>query len=213
MPCTVTSIARCTVYGGFAAVVLTCLYSVYLASGPAAFELDAVSGTAAKARLEKFGNWPKSVDPRDIEKVTWSYQSTIDIHSSWYRIELKPDAATSWMDKIHETAVAGAKVETDHLNEGAEGVHRMIPGPPPLHRQTSKTPNWWQPPAIDFRATEVMIWYKSSDSGVGRATYSAFDPSAGVLWIYEYSAQHDQLWSRRNVPPGEVFSTLPSPKG
>jgi hypothetical protein len=53
-----------------------------------------------------------------------------------------------------------------------------------------------------------MLWYTDYDSGVGRATNSAFDKSTGILWIYDYACQHDRLWSPGNVPPGDVFSTV-----
>lgn len=92
---------------------------------------------------------------------------------------------------------------------GSEGVSRTIAGPPPQHRQTGSTPGWWTPPAIVFRATEAMEWYTGYGSGVGRATYSAYDQATGELWIYEYSGQHDQLWDLGKVPAGEQFSTLP----
>ena len=77
-----------------------------------------------------------------------------------------------------------------------------------MHRQTGTTPTWWSPPAIDFRATELMKWYRGYDSGVGRATYSGYDETTKTLWIYEYSCQHDQLWSQGNVPTGQQFSTI-----
>ena len=87
----------------------------------------------------------------------------------------------------------------------SRGVSRTIAGPPPLHSQTGETPVWWKPPSTDFRATEVMLWYKQYASGVGRATYTAFDQHTGMLWIYEYACQHDILWPNGEVPPGKVF--------
>ena len=92
------------------------------------------------------------------------------------------------------------------LHEGLEGVHRILGGPPPLHRQTGATPAWWSPSAIDFRATEIMVWYEGHYSGVGRAVYSGYDESSKTLWIYEYACQHDQLWPPRAIPAGEQFS-------
>jgi len=145
------------------------------------------------------------VDPKDVEKVTWVYESTIDSHSSWYRVKLTPDAATAWTDRIHSEAEKNDDSHGDHI-EGVEGVHRTVPGPPPLRQQTGETPGWWTPPVIEFRATEVMIWYRNSSSGYGRATYSAFDKAAEVLWIYEYGAQHDLLWTRGQSPAGESFT-------
>lgn len=209
MPVTLRNIMRILVYGGCACTVLFCVFSVFLAApfGGSRFELIEVAGAAAKARLDRFGLWPASVDPQDVESVTWISQSTIDSHSSWYRVKLTPDAASSWMNNIHEQQELDSRQSLDHLDEGLEGVHRSLPGSPPQHRQTGKTPTWWTPPPIEFRATEVMTWYRHDNSGYGRATYSAFDVSNGLLWIYEYGAQHDLLWSRGDVPPGQVFST------
>ena len=82
-------------------------------------------------------------------------------------------------------------------------MRRAIEGPPPLHQQTGTTPAWWKPPAIEFRATEEMSWYENYDSGVGHATYTAFDESTGRLWIYKYSCQHDILWQHGQLPEGE----------
>ena len=53
-----------------------------------------------------------------------------------------------------------------------------------------------------------MKWYRNNDSGVGRATYSGYDEATNSLWIYHYSAQHDRLWTRGDVPAGEQFSTI-----
>jgi hypothetical protein len=81
--------------------------------------------------------------------------------------------------------------------EKVEIIPGNVVGPPPLHKQTGVTPVWWTPPAISFRATEIMLWYDGFDSGVGRAAYSAFDESTGILWMYDYAAQHDLLWPER----------------
>jgi hypothetical protein len=112
------------------------------------------------------------------------------------------------MDQMHKHQEDWSKQCLHHLHEGLEGVHRTISGPPPQHWQTGETPSWWTPPGIDFRATEVMLWYTNYDSGVGRATYSGFDESNGVLWVYDYASQHDILWSHGGMPAGDLFTTI-----
>ncbi len=97
--------------------------------------------------------------------------------------------------------------ELGDLHEGVEGVHRTVAGPPPANWQTGECPSWWTPPKIDFRATEVMLWYTNYESGVGRATYTSFDRQSGVLWIYDYACQHDKLWTHGNIPPGTMFTS------
>ena len=106
------------------------------------------------------------------------------------------------MDHIHAAQERNSKSCLHHLHEGLEGVHRNIVGPPPMHWQTGNAPAWWTPPALDFRATVIMLWYTDYDSGVGRATYSGFDESTGTLWIYDYACQHDEVWSHGDVPEG-----------
>ena len=183
---------------------------MYLASGTARFELNDASGADAKvSAVAKMGHWPTSVDPGDVESVSWKYEGMIDSHSQWYRINLTSDAAISWIDSVHEHQESANRTSQ---NDVVEGVRRTIAGPPPLHQQTGETPKWWAPPAIEFRATEVMLWSEGSGSVRGNATYSAFDPSTGWLWIYEYGAQHDLLWTKGDVPPGDAFSnTTESP--
>jgi len=112
------------------------------------------------------------------------------------------------MDQAHKHQEISSKQSLHDLHEGLEGVHRILTGPPPQHSRTGDTPTWWKPPTLDFRATEVMLWYTNYDSGVGRATYSTFDESMGTLWIYNYACQHDILWSRGNMPTGDIFSTI-----
>lgn len=203
---TARTITRFAFYGGCVLLVLFALGLPYLfdpfGGWAGRVELDAVAGTVARDQLNA---WPPAVAPGDVENVTCKLQSTIDSHSSWYRLQLTPDAAASWMNSVHAAEESEShEKQGDHI-EGVEGVHRMIPGPPPLHRQTGETPDWWTPPEVEFRATEVMVWYRNYSSGVGRATYSAFDESSGVLWIYEYGAQHDLLWTRGQPPAGDRF--------
>ena len=57
-----------------------------------------------------------------------------------------------------------------------------------------------------------MLWYDNYYSGVGRATYSGFDESTSLLWIYEYAAQHDKLWEPGDRPTGIDFSTVNPPQ-
>ena len=168
-------------------------------------EINGLSGLAAKRRLN---DWPADVDPRDVHNVSYKSEYSRDSYSSWYRIELTAGAAERWMNQIHTHQEDWSRQCLHHLHEGLEGVHRTIAGPPPHHQQTGETPNWWIPPSFNFRATEVMLWYTNYCSGVGRASYSAFDESTGVLWIYDYSSQHDILWSHGSVPTGNVFKSL-----
>jgi len=165
-------------------------------------EFDGLSGRAAKRRLP---GWPAGVAAGDVEAVSYKSESSRDSHSKWIRIRLTEDAASIWMDHAHQDQENSYKQRRHHLHEG---VHRTVVGPPPQRSQTGITPTWWNPPSIDFRATEVMLWYTDYDSGVGRATYSAFDESTGALWVYSYACQHDLLWTRGNPPTGTPFSKI-----
>lgn len=168
-------------------------------------EFNELPGDAAKRRLNE---WPADVDYREVEAVSYQSDFSRDSYSSWYRIRLTSSAAERWMNQIHTRQEVSSRQCLDNRDEGLEGVHRTIAGPPPQHWQTGTTPTWWTPPRIDFRTTEVMLWYTDFDSGVGRATYSAFDGSTGLLWIYDYASQHDILWPHGNIPKGNVFTTL-----
>ncbi len=160
-------------------------------------EFTDLSGTSAK---KYFGPaWPKGVKLEDVESVSFKSSASIDSSSAWYRIKLCKPAASTWAEELHQLEQQG-RFNTD---KKLEGVKRTISGPPPLHRQTGTTPKWWSPPKIDFRATEVMVWYSDGHSGVGRATYSGFDDSDNTLWIYAYSCQHDLLWEQGKLPEGE----------
>lgn len=168
-------------------------------------EFADLSGSSAKRKLGDA--WPSSVDPGDVDSMSYKTERSRDSFSSWFRIKLTEPAAVSWADQLHAGQERCARSAVSDLHENIECVHRTVDGPPPLHWQTGETPAWWSPPSVPFRATEIMLWYKDNDSGVGRATYSAFDESSGVLWAYEYAAQHDKLWS-----PGEMPAELPDPK-
>jgi hypothetical protein len=158
--------------------------------------VEFVDFSGEKANRALVSAWPPSVRPDEVKRVSYKHQSSRDSYSSWYRIELTSDAARRWMDRIH----AGKERASSASINQAERVHRTVVGPLPLRRQTGTTPAWWSPPSIEFRATEAMLWYKENDSGVAHATYSAFDPSVGTLWIYQYAAQQDHLWSRGAAP-------------
>lgn len=162
-----------------------------------------LSGESASQRLETV--WPKGVDPATVESVSYQTDWSRDSSSTWYRIRLPGPAATTWQDSVHaDQQNSSQQLRTTN---DLEGVNRMIAGPPSLRHKTGDTPAWWQPPGMPFRATELMIWYSLPDSGVARATYSAFDDATSSLWIYEYTCQHDRLWKRRNVPSGERFNS------
>jgi hypothetical protein len=168
-------------------------------------EFIALSAQAAKRRLPA---WPNGVPESEVESVSYKSSHSRDSYSSWYCVKLTNNAARNWQDYAHLHQETWSRQCLDNRDEGLEGVHRTIDGPPPLHSQTGETPAWWLPPAIAFRATEVMLWYDSFYSGVGRATYTAFDASKQTLWIYDYASQHDILWKQGNVPSGQIFTTL-----
>ena len=158
-------------------------------------------GPAAKARLGK--SWPATVDPDAVVSLDYRSESSIDSSSTWYRIRLGQADAAAWIDDAHFHEEDWTRNLAD--THFPEGVRRKISGPPALRRQTGETPEWWSPPALAFTATEIMIWYTDGDSGVARATYSAFDKSNSTLWIYCYTCQHDRLWQRGQLPNGEVI--------
>lgn len=166
-------------------------------------EFAELSGSAAKRRLPY---WPVGVVASDVETVSFKSAHSRDSYSSWYCIELTDDAALTWSKQAHAQQVEWSKQCLHGRHECLEGVNRTLDGPPPLHSQTGETPGWWSPPAITFRATEVMLWYDDFYSGVARATYTAFDETNQTLWIYDYACQHDILWPRGNVPNGDVFT-------
>lgn len=165
-----------------------------------AHDFTDLSGRRAKGRLGDA--WPSIVDASVVQLVSYKYEASMDSDSSWYRIQLPKDAATQWMDHIHAKQERDSKSILDHHHEGLEGVHRTIVGPPSMQWRTGDTPHWWSPPEIEFRATEIMLWYRNYHSGVGHATYSVFDESTSTLWIYDYRAQHNKLWSHGDVPKG-----------
>lgn len=161
-------------------------------------------GGLAKQRLS---DWPEGIDPGDVQAMSYKSEQSRDSYSSWYRIAIRANDAEKWISQIHSRQEQRSREYLGGQHEALEGVCRTITSPPPLHQQTGKTPIWWKPPNIDFRATEVMLWYKQYYSGVGRATYTSYDQEQGVLWIYDYACQHDVLWPHGEVPAGEVFTS------
>ena len=168
-------------------------------------EFTALSASAAKRRLP---DWPDGVATSDVDTISFKSAHSRDSYSSWLCIKITDDAALTWSNQAHTHQEEWSKQCLHDLHEGLEGVRRTVDGPPPLHSQTGETPSWWSPPAIPFRATEVMLWYDDFYSGVGRATYTAFDNSDQTLWVYDYACQHDTLWAQGSVPNGDVFTTL-----
>jgi hypothetical protein len=166
-------------------------------------EFTELPGPQASERLG--ADWPTEVDPTAVLAVSFKLESSIDSYSAWYRIQLSPESAAAWQNAQHARKEQEVKTRKD--NDG-EGLHLVIAGPPALRNHTGTTPAWWTPPAIPFRATEAMLWYREYDSGVGRALYSGFDSSTDTLWIYDYSCQHDRLWDRGKMPQGKHFMTL-----
>ncbi len=125
-----------------------------------------------------------------------------------YKIELHSDTARKWADSVHLLREQYSRQSVSKDDRGLEASRRVVRGPPPLHQATGDSPKWWNPPKIDFRATEAMKWYSGFDSGVGQAAYTGYDTSTGTMWVYEYSCQHDRLWEPNSIPDGDVFSRL-----
>ena len=159
-------------------------------------------GTVAQQKIPYL--WPEAVDPKKVISVSFEAGVSIDSHSHWYRVELGPEEAHTWADVMH--ARGASIVKNPDQRSAPEGVTRTLQGAIPLRRQTGATPTWWSPPNGTLRATEVMDWYTESESGDGLAVYSIYDEDTGVLWVYDYSAQHDWMWDRGELPEdGEVI--------
>ena len=73
--------------------------------------------------------WPSSVDPAAVESVSYKKERSRDSYSSWYRIQLTPDAAAQWADHVHATQERSSKSCLGDHHEGMEGVRRTVPGP------------------------------------------------------------------------------------
>jgi hypothetical protein len=169
-------------------------------------EFARLSGRTAKDRLED--TWPSGVDPGAVTEVSFKTEWSRDSYSSWFQIRLLPTAAARWQDDIHSKQQSSSIDCLHHLHEGAEGVHHVVSAPRIAIAHTGAAPVWWTPPAMNFRATEAMLWYTNYDSGVARATYSGLDPSTNTLWIYEFACQHGRLWAPGDIPKGEQFAAV-----
>jgi hypothetical protein len=161
-------------------------------------------GHAAKQRLQNV--WPKEVDPGTVHSVSYKAKRSRDSYLSWYRIQLPPVPALTWMNSIHSNQEQASKTRHQRQEE-TEGVHRIVDDPADLPEQAGTIPKWWSPPRIEFRTTEVMKWYKYTKLGLARATYSAFDQTTNTLWIFEFASQHENLWPRHQLPEGRHFAT------
>ena len=182
----------------FIALVCAALSLPFFASLP--IEFVGVSGEQAESRIRAY--WAEDVDSRDIEKASGKIYSQIDCYAGWYQITLRPEAAEKWQKAIHLKLETSARIGRGV--EFIEGVHRTVTGPIVTEPSFGKAPKWWIPSSFDFRGTERMRWY-SGGTTYADALYSGFDPATNTLWIYDYSQQHGQLWSRGSVPAGERF--------
>ena len=162
-------------------------------------------GPSAKRTMVE---WPVAIDPSNVRIVSRKFDYSIDSHSSWYKIELNTASSLIWADSVHTNQERYSRESIGRDDRGLEGVRRVLIGPPPLHWKTGEIPDWWNPPAIDFRATEAMKWYSGFDSGVGQAAYTGYDADKQTLWVYEYACQHSRLWEHNQIPDGDVFSRL-----
>lgn len=163
--------------------------------------IDGYSDLSGIESQRLFSTWPASVPPRDVNHVSWCSYSTRDSFTTHYRMEMSAEHAKTWQDAIHDGEVAGARSMADQ--RVMEGLQRTIHGAPHVEYQTGKTPEWWTPPAIEFRTTEYMLW--NDETGTARGLYSAYDPVRRTLWVYKYAAQHDHLWPQGQLPQGTVF--------
>lgn len=184
-------------------IVVIAVGGLVLAIGGANFPFGAfdraftdLGGADAQQRLS---SWPHDVEPTAVKKLSFKTTSAIDSHSSWYRIEATEDAIKQWVADAHSKRAAHLR-SASRLHEKSEGIVRELSVIPWAYDDTEKPPVWWNPPSGQCRATEVTIWYKNYDSGIGQGTYSIIDPTAKILWIYEFSVQHRILWQHGNMP-------------
>ena len=201
---------RCGFYGWLVTVFVAVIGTVVFLAlevrdnpffrGGSDFEIVELRGHEAKGSMR---SWPATVDVAEVASCSFKSSGSIDSHSQWICLRITPAAATAWIEDAHQRQAETAKQPLERGYRSVEMAERTVAEPRPLHHQTGTTPSWWQPPKMPFRATEVMLWYDGNDSGIGRATYSAFNEQSGQLWIYEYSAQHDLLWQRGRAPVSE----------
>ena len=167
--------SACATTVGLAVLTVVMLLHSPFGSGFWEGETESVdlSGNAARRRLHD--QWPSQIDPSVVESVSyksiWSNDSNPS--SSWYRIKVTQDAAKLWTHHILASDMRQAKMG-DHPNR-IEIVHGSRIGSPTYMAETSDIPTWWLPPSSDFHSTKIL----------SRSTYSAFDVSANILWIYQ----------------------------
>ena len=163
-----------------------------------------VSGPSARSRIS---GWPTGLDPAEVEFVSLHLDGSRDSSSSWYRIVCTRVAAIRWARYMASQEIKYVQWLRNSQQE-VESVRRIISGPPDERWKTGETPTWWVPPAIQFEATESMVWYKGHRSGVARSVYSSYDPVQRILWVYAYISQHDEMWTPGNPPAGEAITRL-----
>jgi hypothetical protein len=201
-------------YVGCASAVLLCVVTLgsffllpLVMFGEDGTEFVDLPGPEAHRQLQS--SWPSTVDPADVRSVSSRTNASRDSYSTWTRLVLSPDAAAEWTKDAHRSEERSVlSHHRDHFKQGAEGVRRTIAGPPSTREKTGDEPAWWTPPSMKFEATEAMLWYRDYDSGVARATWSAYDENNETLWIYSFAAQHHLLWPHGEVPEGERFSNI-----
>ncbi|WP_010586925.1 hypothetical protein [Schlesneria paludicola] len=191
----------------FALLVIGICFQLYHFLQPIEF-ID-LSGEQARSRMPGL-LWPETVPPTDVDKLSARIYSEMDSYVGWYRIIATPEVAGKWQDAAHSQLEDASQFgERFKL---VEGVHRTIvtprlPPDPPMTGDNIRKPDWWKPLTSEFRVTERMRWYNSSDSGYGDAVYSTFDPATRCLWIYAQKRQHHRLWEPGNAPAGNQFVT------
>ena len=169
-----------------------------------------ISGKQARAMIFA---WPQNVNASEIDRVSIKTEYQRDCYSLCYRFDTSKTVATKWQHAVHLEKQNRPLEFMDSVHEGYEGVNRVISGPPSFS-PISTVPGWWNPPAIPFRSSELMVWPADSSPGLAFAIYSAYDPATGVLWVYSFGASTDQLWNKGKLPAGEgeTFSGRPRQK-
>ena len=191
------------VVGGYYAIGVAKFMANPFAGFAGETEFENLSGAKAKKRMRE---WPDSVSENDVTSLSRRHIHSRDSFATWYRIKIGAQGATNWQDSIHANKSKSPRYEGDSY-DGYEGVRHRIQGPPPEYWDPEQAPRWWNPPPINFRATEMMIWYQHG-SGIGQALYSGFDETKQELWIYDNAAQHSSPWDNRSRPKGDAFGDL-----
>ena len=147
------------------------------------------------------GYWPPAITPQNVDHLSHQIDWSGDSVTERYRMEITAGNAAKWQDDIHADEERNGH-GLSHLYV-MEGIHRSIVGPPPLEHQTGSSPSWWTPPDSDYRATEFMLW--SHSKGTAHGLYSVYEPRIQTLWVYGYSAEHNELWPAGKLPAGAAF--------